>query len=75
MPEIEYTFNGETRHFVSNYGGYGVGVGTPVKIVFDPVTGDAEELKWTNRWAPTVAMLIFSFLWAWAGIATWPNVN
>jgi len=75
VPEIEYVFNGEAMRFVSKYGGRSVGVGARVRIVFDPTSGDAEELKWSNRWLPTTGLCLFSLFWAWAGISTWPSVE
>ena len=72
VPEIEFTFHGKAKRFVSNYGGRGVGVGAKVNVLYDPETGDAEQLKWSNRWLPTAALLIFASLWVWAGVATWP---
>ena len=71
-PEIEHSFDGETKRFVSKYAGSELGIGTEVQIVFDPKSGDAELLNFTNRWFITIAILVFSFLWGWAGIATWP---
>ena len=71
-PEIEYSFDGETRRFVSKYAGSELGVGTQVRVVFDPKSGDAELLNFTNRWLITIAILVFSFFWGWGGIAHWP---
>ena len=57
--EIQYEFKGEQIRFVSRYGGSSVKIGQKVFVLFDPETGDAEELKWSNRWLPSIAMFIF----------------
>ena len=67
-PEIEYEYNGRTVRFVSKYGGGPVRLGESVIVLFDPDTGEAEELKWSNRWLPTIAMLSFGLIFAAVGI-------
>ena len=67
-PEIEYEHDGKPIRFVSRYGGGSVKTGESVVVLFDPATGEAEELKWSNRWLPTIAMLSFGMVGVYIGL-------
>ena len=67
-PEIEYEYRGKPVRFVSKYGGGPVRLGESVIVLFDPDTGEAEKLKWSNRWLPTIAMLSFGITFLAAGM-------
>jgi len=58
-PMIQYEFNGSPTRFTSKYGGGMIKIGSKVVVLFDPRTGEAEELKWSNRWLPTIALGLF----------------
>ena len=65
-PEIEFLWNGSPHRFVSGYGGSGLPrAGAEVDILFDPLTGDAEHLSFTNRWLGTLIPLFFSAVFFW----------
>jgi len=55
-PIIQYEFNGSPTRFTSKYGSGMIKIGSKVVVLFDPRTGEAEELKWSNRWFPTFAL-------------------
>jgi hypothetical protein len=65
-PEIEFSWNGSPHRFVSGYGGSGLPrTGAEIDLLFDPLTGEAEHLSYTNRWLGTVIPLIFSGVFFW----------
>ena len=65
-PEIEFSWNGSAHKFISGYGGSGIPrVGSEVDILFDPASGNAEYLSFTNRWLFTLIPIIFSALFLW----------
>ena len=66
-PEIEFIYNGTPKRFVSKYGGGEVRIGKSVNLLFNPNNGDAEELKWSNRWLPNLAMSGFGALGLFVG--------
>lgn len=67
-PEIEFEFHGEARRFVSQYGGGTVVIGDEVQVLVDCETGEAEELKWSNRWLPSIAMAFFGIFFVMVGL-------
>jgi len=69
--EIEYVHKDRKTTFVSKYGGGGCKVCKTVIVVYDPVSGAAEQLSWSNRWLFTLALPVFSAVFLWAGLSTW----
>lgn len=65
-PEIEFLWKGSPHRFISGYGGSGLPrEGSEVDILFDPLTGEAEHLSFTNRWLGTLIPIIFSAVFFW----------
>ena len=70
-PEIEFEFSGESSTFISDYGGTGTPkVGSKVDVIYDPETGEAEWVSFTNRWLFTVIPVLFSALFYWLAFNT-----
>ena len=70
-PEIEFHWKGSARKFTSGYGESGIPrVGSEVDILFDPASGTAEYLSFTNRWLFTLIPIIFSALFFWMTFQT-----
>jgi len=65
-PEIEFSWRGSAHKFISGYGGSGLPrIGSEVDIFYDPATGNAEYLSFTNRWLGTFIPVIFSVMFFW----------
>ena len=59
-PVIEFDYDGETKRFTSEYGRENIKVSTQTDVIYHPLTGQAEELTWSNRWFFTlIPLLIF----------------
>ncbi len=67
-PEIEFSFQGQPKRFVSRYGGsVRVILGTEVNVLYEASTGDAEEVSGLNRWLFTLVPLAFGILFLLLG--------
>ena len=71
IPRLSFLGEGVPAHSFLNTGGSDIPqVGTDVKIIFEPASGKAECLTFSNRWLFTVVSSIFSvvfFLVAFLG--------
>jgi hypothetical protein len=65
-PEIEFLWNGSAHRFISRYGGSGTpSLGSVVNVLFDPASGTAEHLSFTNRWLFSLIPAGFSVIFFW----------
>lgn len=65
-PEVEFAWKGSPHRFISRYGGSGLPrMGTNVDVLYDPATGNAEYLSFSNRWLGTAIPLTFSAIFFW----------
>ena len=67
-PESEFESEGKTVRFVSKhyYGWRLFTVGKRVVVLEDMNTGEAEELKWSNRWITTFTAIPVGVFFVWA---------